>query len=241
MNGIHLGPLFIHVYGLMYVIGITLAIYITGRRWAAAGGDRSLVYDVALWAVPAGIIGGADLLRHHHPVRHRRTHWWGPFAVWKGGLGIWGGVALAAVVGAWRVRRAGASVGVFMNAVAPALLVAQAIGRIGNYFNQELFGKPSGCRGRWRSAGGPVTCRIPAADLRYSTFQPSFLYELIFDLALGGAGLARPPPRRSGRRACSPCMSPGTPGTGSSRRRSGSTPRPTSLTAGCTFQYGSPT
>ena len=186
-NGIHLGPLFIHVYGLMYVIGISLAIYITVRRWTAAGGDRSLVYDVALWGVPAGIVGGRIYFDLTTPF-DMPHHWWGPFAVWDGGLGIWGGVALAALVGAWRVRRAGASVGVFMNAVAPALLVAQAIGRIGNYFNQELFGKPSGLP--WAvqiSYAARVNSGMPAADLKYTTFQPSFLYELIFDLALAAA------------------------------------------------------
>ena len=186
-NGIHLGPLFIHVYGLMYVIGISLAIYITVRRWTAAGGDRSLVYDVALWGVPAGIVGGRIYFDLTTPF-DMPHHWWGPFAVWDGGLGIWGGVALAALVGAWRVRRAGASVGVFMNAVAPALLVAQAIGRIGNYFNQELFGKPSSLP--WAvqiSYAARVNSGMPAADLKYTTFQPSFLYELIFDLALAAA------------------------------------------------------
>jgi prolipoprotein diacylglyceryl transferase len=186
-NGIHLGPLFIHVYGLMYVVGISLAIYITARRWAAAGGDRALVYDVALWAVPAGIIGGRIYFDLTTPF-DMPHHWWGPFAVWDGGLGIWGGIALATVVGAWRVRRAGASVGVFMNAVAPALLVAQAVGRVGNYFNQELFGKPSSLP--WAVHIGwaaRVNSGIPAADLKYTTFQPSFLYEMIFDLALAAA------------------------------------------------------
>jgi prolipoprotein diacylglyceryl transferase len=186
-NGIHAGPLFIHVYGLMYVIGISLAIYITGRRWAAAGGDKALVYDVALWAVPAGIVGGRIYFDVTTPF-DMPHHWWGPFAVWDGGLGIWGGVALAAIVGSWRVRRAGASVGVFMNAVAPALLVAQAIGRIGNYFNQELFGKPSSLP--WAvqiSYAARVNSGMPTADLKYTTFQPSFLYELIFDLALAAA------------------------------------------------------
>jgi len=187
VNGVHLGPLVIHVYGLMYVVGIALAIYITRRRWAAAGGDPALVYDVAIWAVPAGIVGGRIYFDITTPfdIPH---HWWGPFAVWTGGLGIWGGVALAAVVGAWRVRRVGARVGVFMNAVAPALLVAQAIGRIGNYFNQELFGKPSGLP--WAvqiSRAARLSSGMPAADMRYSTFQPSFLYELIFDLALAAA------------------------------------------------------
>ena len=186
-NGFHLGPLFIHVYGLMYVVGIALAIYITARRWTAAGGDRSLVYDVATWAVPAGIVGGRIYFDVTTPF-DMPHHWWGPFAVWNGGLGIWGGVALAAVVGAWRVRRAGASVGVFMNAVAPALLVAQAIGRVGNYFNQELFGKPSNLP--WAvqiSRAARLTSGMPAADMKYSTFQPSFLYEMIFDLALAAA------------------------------------------------------
>ena len=186
-NGIHVGPLFIHVYGLMYVVGISLAIYITGRRWAAAGGDRSLVYDVALWAVPAGIVGGRIYFDLTTPF-DMPHHWWGPFAVWDGGLGIWGGIALAAIVGSWRVHRAGASVGVFMNAVAPALLVAQAVGRVGNYFNQELFGKPSGLP--WAvqiSYAARVNSGIPAADLKYTTFQPSFLYEMIFDLALAAA------------------------------------------------------
>ncbi|MGH3304459.1 MAG: prolipoprotein diacylglyceryl transferase [Streptosporangiaceae bacterium] len=186
-NGVHLGPLDIHVYSLMYVIGIALAIWITIRRWTAAGGDRSLVYDVAIWAVPAGIIGGRIYFDITTPfdIPH---HWWGPLAVWSGGLGIWGGVALAAVVGAWRVRRSGASVGVLMNAVAPALLVAQAIGRIGNYFNQELFGKPSGLP--WAvqiSRAARLNSGIPAADLKFGTFQPSFLYELLFDLALAAA------------------------------------------------------
>ena len=112
-----------------------------------------------------------------------------------------------------------------MNAAAPALLVAQAVGRVGNYFNQELFGKPSALP--WaleispaaRSAAG-----IPAADLGYGTFQPSFLYEMIFDLALAAFLVWLGRRRRSGRRACSRCTSPGTPPTGSSRRRSGPTP-----------------
>ncbi len=182
-TGVRLGPVFIHAYGLMYVIGIALAACITARRWAAAGGDRSLIYDVLFWGVLAGIIGGRIYFDITTPFDITPHTWWGPLAVWRGGLGIWGGVAAGAVVGAWRVRRAGASVGVFMNAAAPALLVAQAIGRIGNYFNQELFGKPSGLP--WAveiSYAARLVQKIPAADLRYSTFQPSFLYELIFDL-----------------------------------------------------------
>ncbi len=185
VDGIHVGPLFVHFYGLMYVIAIALAVWITGRRWAAAGGDRALVGDVALWAVPAGIIGGRIYFDITTPFDITPHTWWGPLAVWNGGLGVWGGIAAGALAGAWRVRRSGASVGLFMNAIAPALLVAQAVGRIGNYFNQELFGKPSGLP--WAleiSHAARLRSGIPAADLKFSTFQPSFLYELIFDLAL---------------------------------------------------------
>ena len=181
-NGLRLGPLDIHVYGLMYVIGITLAILITQRRWRAQGGDPGLVADVAIWAVPAGIIGGRIYFDITTP-KYIPHHWWGIFAVWDGGLGIWGGVALAAVAGAWRVRRAGADTRQFMDAVAPALLVAQAIGRIGNYFNQELFGGPTSLP--WGLQVAPQF--RPPGYQAYATFHPTFLYELIFDLALAAA------------------------------------------------------
>lgn len=187
INGFHLGPLFIHFYALMYVAGIVAAFYLTARRWEAAGGDVELVYDVLWWGLPAGIIGGRIYFDITTPfdIPH---HWWGVFAVWQGGLGIWGGVALGAVVAVWRVRRAGAPVGVFMNAAAPGLLVAQGIGRIGNYFNQELFGNPSTLP--WAvqiSRSARLNSGMATADLRFSTFQPSFLYELIFDVLLAAA------------------------------------------------------
>jgi prolipoprotein diacylglyceryl transferase len=181
VNGFHVGPLFIHYYGLMYVIGITLAILITQRRWKAVGGDPSLVGDVALWAVPAGIIGGRIYFDITTP-KYIPHHWWGIFAVWSGGLGIWGGVAAGAAVGVWRVRRHGANAALFADAVAPALLVAQAIGRIGNWFNKELFGGPTSLP--WGLYIPPAY--RPAGYLNYTTFQPTFLYELIWDLALAG-------------------------------------------------------
>jgi prolipoprotein diacylglyceryl transferase len=186
-NGFHVGPLFVHVYGLMYVVGIALAVYITARRWAAVGGDRQLVYDILVWVVPLGILGGRLYFDITTPFDITPHTWWGPLAIWKGGLGVWGGIAAGAGVGVWRVRKAGANVGLFMNAIAPALLVAQAVGRIGNYFNQELFGKPSTLP--WAleiSQAARLNSGMPAADLKYSTFQPSFLYELIFDLAWAG-------------------------------------------------------
>jgi prolipoprotein diacylglyceryl transferase len=186
ISGFHLGPLDIHVYALMYLVGITVAVIMTRRRWRAAGGDPELVGEIALWGVPAGIIGGRIYFDITTPMDIPHV-WYGVFAVWDGGLGIWGGVALATVVGIWRLRRHGVSVALFMDAVAPGLLVAQGIGRIGNYFNKELFGRPTSLPWgleipyQYRVSGG-----IPAADLHFSTFQPTFLYELIFDFAWAG-------------------------------------------------------
>ncbi len=181
VNGFHLGPLFIHFYALMYVVGITLAIAIGRRRWRARGGDPDLVDELALWAVPFGLLGARIYFDVTTPSQ-MPPHWWGPLAIWEGGLGIWGGVALAALAGVWRLRRAGASVTLMMDAVAPALLVAQAIGRIGNYFNQELFGGPT--RLPWALEISPS--HRPPGYLAFSTFHPTFLYELVWDLLLAG-------------------------------------------------------
>ncbi len=174
INGFHLGPLFVHFYGLMYVIGITLAVIITQRRVRAAGGDPSVVADVALWAVPAGIIGGRIYFDLTTPADIPHV-WYGAFAVWTGGLGIWGGVAAGALAGIWRLRRRGIKVAPIADAVAPALLVAQAIGRIGNYFNQELYGRRTTMPWGLQITGHP------------GVYHPTFLYELLFDLALAAA------------------------------------------------------
>jgi prolipoprotein diacylglyceryl transferase len=184
-NGFHVGPLFVHAYGLMYVVGVSAAIALTIRRWEKRGGSRDLVYDVALWGFPAGILGGR-LYFDITSVSLMPKTWWGPFAVWDGGLGIWGGVAAGSLVGLWRLRRAGADVPAFMDAAAPGLLVAQAIGRIGNYFNQELFGGPTTLP--WALEISPA--HRPAGYAHFATFQPTFLYELIFDLALAAALIA---------------------------------------------------
>jgi prolipoprotein diacylglyceryl transferase len=183
INSFSIGPLVIHFYALAYLVGIALAIVITRRRWRAVGGDPDIVGDIALWSVPAGIIGGRIYFDITTPMDIPHV-WYGVFAVWDGGLGIWGGIALATVVGLWRLRRHGVNRAQFMDAVAPALLVAQGIGRIGNYFNKELFGRPTSLPWgleipfQYRAAGG-----IPAKYLNAATFQPTFLYELIFDFA----------------------------------------------------------
>jgi len=181
-NVIHLGPFTVHVYGLCYAVAVIAAVAITRRRWAAHGGDPDLVSDVALWGFPAGIVGGRLYYLATTPG-DSFDHWWGPFAVWHGGLGIWGGIALGTIVGIWRLRRAGVDVPRFLDAAAPALLVAQAIGRIGNYFNQELFGRPSGLP--WAIEIDPA--HRPARYADQATFHPTFLYELVWNLLLAAA------------------------------------------------------
>jgi prolipoprotein diacylglyceryl transferase len=171
----------LHVYGLLYAVAVIAAVYITRRRWVAVGGDPELVDEVALWGFPAGLIGGRlyHVITSWNEVPHT---WWGPFAVWKGGLGIWGGIALGVAVGIWRVHRRGAHVALFMDAGAPALLVAQSIGRVGNWFNQELFGKPTNLP--WGLKIDPEN--RPAQYANDLTFHPTFLYEIIWNLSLAG-------------------------------------------------------
>jgi prolipoprotein diacylglyceryl transferase len=194
-SGLHLGPFTVHVYGLMYAVGVLAAVTLTSRLWERRGGDRALVHDVALWGFPAGLLGGR-LYFLATSWSEAPRHWWGPLAVWQGGLSIWGGIALGTLVGLWRLRRAGADIPAFMDVAAPGLLIAQAIGRIGNYFNQELFGRPTSLP--WGLQIDPA--HRPSGYEHFATFHPTFLYELLFDLALAGVllvvlsrGRVRPP------------------------------------------------
>ena len=172
----------IHMYGLMLLLAIVAAIWLTWIRWRRLGGDPDLVLRVAVWGVAAGIVGA----RAYHDITSWNEvpkHWWGPLAVWQGGLGVWGGIFLGCVVGAWIVHRAGASVYLFMDAVAPGLLLAQGIGRWGNYWNQELYGKPTSLPWGLKI---DFAHRVPQY-LGNATFHPTFLYEFIYDLI--GVGL----------------------------------------------------
>lgn len=186
-----LGPLTLHMYGVMLLLGIAACIWLTGRRWVAWGGDWDLIFRVALWGVIAGIVGARiyhDITSwNQDPAIHR--HWWGFAAVWDGGLGIWGAIPAGVLVGAWIVHRSGNSARLMMDAVAPGLLLAQAIGRWGNYWNQELYGRPTslpwavridkvhqnGILARYQSKG------------EFGYYQPTFLYECIWNLL--GVGL----------------------------------------------------
>jgi prolipoprotein diacylglyceryl transferase len=181
-SGLHIGPLFVHAYGLAYVFAVAAAIAVTTRRWEARGGDPALVREVAIWGFPAGLIGGRlyFLATSWDQVP---KHWWGPFAIWSGGLGIWGGIAGGTLGGLWVLRRRHVDIPAFMDAAAPGLLVAQAIGRIGNYFNQELFGGPTTLP--WGLEISPA--HRPAGYASYATFHPTFLYEMIWNLSLAAA------------------------------------------------------
>ena len=175
---IDLGPLTIHLYGLTLLVAIAAATYITGRRWARHGGEWDLIYRCAIWGVAAGIVGA----RLYHVVTSWNEvpgGWTGPFAIWKGGLGVWGGIAAGCLAGAIVARRAGANVALLADCLAPGLLVAQAIGRLGNWWNQELFGRPTSLPwGLEIDRTNPEAIGYPLG----TTFHPTFLYELIWNL-----------------------------------------------------------
>ena len=174
---LELGPLTLHMYGLMLLAGIAACIAITGRRWVARGGDWDLIFRLAVWGVAAGIVG-ARLYHLATSWDEVPDEWWGPFAIWRGGLGVWGGIAAGVLVGALIAKREGADVRVLMDCVAPGLLVAQAIGRLGNWWNQELFGGPTDLA--WGLEIDPAN--RPAEDVAFETFHPTFLYELLWNL-----------------------------------------------------------
>ena len=175
---IELGPLVLHAYGLLLLLAIAAATWLSGVRWTRRGGDWDLIFRVALWGVAFGIVGA----RLYHLATSWEAvpdEWWGPFAIWEGGLGIWGGIAGGVIAGAVVARRAGVSVLELMDVAAPGLLLAQAIGRWGNYFNQELFGKPTDLP--WALEIDPGY--RPAAYSEFETFHPTFLYESLWNLA----------------------------------------------------------
>ena len=183
---IELGPLTIHFYALTIILGIVVAVWLGERRFVARGGAPGVVTDVAYWAVPAGIIGGR--------LYHLATSWssertfFDAIAIWRGGLGIWGAISLGALGAYLRYRILAKknstsesptpSFAIFMDALAPGIVLAQAIGRWGNWFNIELFGKPSTLP--W-ALEVPVGKR-PAGFQTFDTFHPTFLYESLWCL-----------------------------------------------------------
>ena len=176
-----IGPATIHAYALCILAGIIVALLLTSARWKRYGGN--VVWDIAIWAVPFGLIGG----RLYHVVSSPDAYF-GPDGdlsriprIWEGGLGIWGAVALGAV-GAWiACRRAGVRLAAFADAAAPGVLLAQAIGRWGNWFNQELFGAPTDLP--WGLEIDPDNANFPPGADPGTLFHPTFLYESLWNLA----------------------------------------------------------
>jgi prolipoprotein diacylglyceryl transferase len=182
---VEIGPLSIHFYGLTLLVAIAAAVAITGIRWTRRGGDWDLIFRCAVWGVAFGIVGA----RLYHVItswNELPDEWWGPFAIWKGGLGVWGGIGLGTIVGTIVAKRSGADVAKLMDCVAPGLLVAQGIGRFGNWWNQELFGGPTDLP--WGLEISPEN--RPIDDVEQDTFHPTFLYEALWCFAAAAVLLA---------------------------------------------------
>ena len=183
-----LGPVPIRAYALCIVAGIIASILLTERRWIARGGAPGDVLDIAVWAVPFGIVGG----RLYHVISSPRAYFGAngdpmrAFAIWEGGLGIWGAIALGGV-GAWiACKRRGIPLPAFADAIAPGLLVAQAIGRFGNWFNNELYGGPTHLPWAlkiYQWDGGKAVVGPDGHPVVLGYFHPTFLYELLWNLA----------------------------------------------------------
>lgn len=179
-----LGPVPIRAYAMFILIGIFVAVWLGNKRWVARGGLDGQVADIAMWAVPFGIVGGR--------IYHVLTDWelyfseggkglLGAFRIWEGGLGIWGALALGGV-GAWiGAKRLGVPFAPFADSIAPGVAFAQAIGRLGNWFNQELFGRPTTLP--W---GLEISVENrPTEFTQFETFHPTFLYEALACVAIG--------------------------------------------------------
>ncbi|HET6151681.1 MAG TPA: prolipoprotein diacylglyceryl transferase [Marmoricola sp.] len=190
----HLGPFPLRAYALAIILGVVAAVWLGEKRWIARGGAKGQVGDIALWGVPFGLVGARlySLATDSDRYFGHGVAWTEPFAVWHGGLGIWGAIAGGIAGGAIACRRYGIKFGPMLDSLAPALLLAQAIGRWGNYFNQELYGKAT--RLPWGLKIDPAHLP-PGYDptkhfkhLPY-TFHPTFLYESIWDLGSMGVVL----------------------------------------------------
>ncbi len=180
---IYLGPLPLRAYSLFIILGIFVAIWLGNKRWIAKGGKPGQVSDVAIFAVPFGIIGG----RIYHVATDWEKYfgsgqnWIDALKIWNGGLGIWGAILFGGV-GAWiGCKYYKIYLPPFADAIAPGIIFAQAIGRLGNYFNQELFGKPTDLA--W---GLEIAEKFrPQGFESFATFHPTFLYEIIWNVLIG--------------------------------------------------------
>ncbi|MEO6200753.1 MAG: prolipoprotein diacylglyceryl transferase [Cryobacterium sp.] len=182
VNSIQLGPFQIYFYALFILSGIVVAVVLTSRRLTRRGGPPGLVLDIALWAVPFGIVGG----RLYHVVTHPNDYFfpgadlWKTLYVWEGGLAIFGAILVGSIGGYIACRRAGLRFLSFADALAPGMLLAQAFGRVGNYFNQELFGTPTTLP--WGLEIDSSQPAFPTGLPADTLFHPLFLYEILWNL-----------------------------------------------------------
>jgi len=189
----NLGPLPVRAYAMCILAGIVVAIWMTQKRLATRGGKPGQVLDISAWAVPFGIVGG----RIYHLITSPQAYFgeggnpWNAFRVWEGGLGIWGAIALGALGAYIGCRRQGVRFLDFVDAAAPGILVAQAMGRFGNYFNNEIHGSPTDLPWglkvyEWDQAAGHAVLDANGNPVVLGVFHPTFLYEAIFCLLLAG-------------------------------------------------------
>ncbi|MER5640881.1 prolipoprotein diacylglyceryl transferase [Kitasatospora sp. NPDC002227] len=174
---LYLGPIPLRAYAFCIIIGVVVAVWLGSKRWVARGGAKHTVGDIAVWAVPFGLVGG----RLYHVITDHQLYFgdgknpWNAFKIWEGGLGIWGAIALGAV-GAWiGARRRGVPLPAYADAIAPGIALAQACGRWGNWFNQELYGKATTLP--W---GLEIHKVEPDGSVVDGVFQPTFLYESLW-------------------------------------------------------------
>ncbi|MGA8045729.1 MAG: prolipoprotein diacylglyceryl transferase [Dermatophilaceae bacterium] len=194
VSAFQVGPLTIHAYALCILAGIFLAIWLTQRRLEARGGEPGQVLDIATYAVPAGIIGG----RVYHVISSPQPYFGeggnplDALKIWEGGLGIWGAIAFGALGAWWGTRRVGIPFLTFADAAAPGVALAQAVGRFGNWFNNELYGEPTDLPWgltihEWDQSAGRAVRDASGEPVVLGTFHPIFLYEALWLVLLAAA------------------------------------------------------
>ncbi|MFM2077575.1 MAG: hypothetical protein RJA49_1465 [Actinomycetota bacterium] len=175
-----LGPLSIHAYGLMIALGVVAAVWLAGKRLEASGaGSRDDMTNISMWGVIGGVIGA----RIYYIITDKSEPWREPakwIKIWNGGLGIPGGLILGTLFGIWAAKRRGVNVPMLLTAAAPAIPLAQAIGRWGNWWNQELFGRPTTLPWGLRIDDAHLPAGYPSGTL----FHPTFLYESLWNVGL---------------------------------------------------------
>ncbi len=178
-GSIELGPLRLNGYGMVIGLGIVVAVQVAERRWERRGGAPGTISGIAAWVVVAGLVGA----RAYHVATDHTSYagrWLDALKIWEGGLGIWGAVAAGALATVVLARRRHLDAVALLDTLAPAVVLAQAIGRWGNYLNQELFGRPTTLP--WAVEIDPS--HRPAASPEIATYHPTFLYESLWNLAV---------------------------------------------------------